>query len=79
MAVSPDIDDREYDKFVANTSGETCVRILNVNDIDWDRIVPTFNSTDDVYEFYKNDVLVKTITIFYTDSTKAVMSEVTKV
>ncbi len=47
--------------------------------VKWDSITPTFNSTSDVYQFYLDSVLVKTITINYTDSTKEVMSGVTKV
>jgi hypothetical protein len=47
--------------------------------INWDSITPTFNTTSDVYQFYLDGVLVKTITINYTDSTKEVMSGVTKV
>lgn len=46
--------------------------------INWDTITPTFNATSDVYQFYLDSVLVKTITINYEDSTKAVMSGVTK-
>lgn len=47
--------------------------------INWDSITPTFNSTSDVYQYYLAGVLVKTITINYTDSTKEVMSGITKV
>ncbi len=47
--------------------------------INWDTITPTFNATSDVYQFYLNLVLVKTITVNYTDATKTVMSGVTKV
>ena len=46
--------------------------------INWTSITPTFNATSDVYQFYLDGVLKKTITINYTDATKAVMSGVTK-
>jgi len=48
-------------------------------DIVWDQITPIFNATSDVYQFYLSMVLQKTITVSYTDATKAVMSSVTKV
>lgn len=54
-------------------------KLITAGDIVWDTITPTFNSTSDVYEFYLDSVLVKTITISYTDATKEVMSGVTKV
>lgn len=55
------------------------VSALVVGDIVWDAITPTFNATSDVYQFYLNSVLQKTITINYTDATKEVMSGITKV
>lgn len=58
--------------------GEVVVRNLTA-DIDWDAITPTYNATSDVYVFSKSAVTTATITVNYTDSTKAVMSGVTKV
>jgi hypothetical protein len=48
------------------------------SDIHWDTITPTFAATTDTYEFYKDSVLVSTIVITYTDSTKDVLLSVTK-
>lgn len=80
MALQGDIGDREYQKFIDVAPYQTAVRVNNfITDIDWDEIVPTFNATSDVYEFYKSSVLQKTITINYVDATKEVMSSITKV
>lgn len=54
-------------------------QIITAGDIVWDTITPTYNATSDVYAFYLDSVLVKTITVSYTDATKEVMSGVTKV
>ena len=47
--------------------------------INWDTITPTFNATSDVYQYYLSSVLVKTITINYSDATKEVITSITKV
>lgn len=44
----------------------------------WDEIIYTNNSTSDVYEYLKNSVVMQTITINYTDSTKDVISNILK-
>ena len=46
--------------------------------VEWDLITPTFNATSDVYVFTLNSVVVQTITVNYTDSTKEVLSSVVK-
>lgn len=61
-----------------NAEGEVVVRNLTA-DIKWDAIVPTFNATSDVYVFSFGGVTTATITVSYVDSTKAVLSGVTKV
>lgn len=74
-------------KYVYDASGRTINpatkekqdELISAIGIAWDAIVPTFNATSDVYEFYFNSSLIQTITINYTDSTKEVMSGVTKV
>jgi len=45
----------------------------------WDTATPTFNATSDVWLFTKSAETVATITITYTDATKAVLQSVTKV
>jgi len=45
----------------------------------WDTITPTYNATSDVYVFTLSSVTQATITINYTDATKAVISSITRV
>lgn len=59
--------------------GSTLVPFTATNDIKWDTITPTYNSTSDVYVFKQNSVTTCTITVSYADSTKAVLTGVTKV
>jgi hypothetical protein len=65
-------------KAKGTTDGEVVVRNITA-DIDWDAITPTYNSTSDVYVFSKSAVTTATITVSYQDSTKAVLTGVTKV
>lgn len=50
--------------------------LSNIAAIDFDEIAVTYNATTDVFVLNKASVLVKTITVTYADSTKAVASGV---
>jgi hypothetical protein len=63
---------------IATDGGAVVVRNLTA-DIKWDAIVPTFNTTNDVYVFSFDGSTTATITVSYTDATKEVLSGVTKV
>lgn len=65
-------------KRIESENGAVVVRNLTA-DIKWDAIVPTFNATSDVYVFSFDGSTTATITVSYTDATKAVLSGVTKV
>jgi len=65
-------------KRIETENGAIVVRNV-VGDIKWDSIVPTFNATSDVYVFSYGGSTTATITVSYTDSTKAILSGVTKV
>ena len=65
-------------KRIDSVDGAVVVRNV-VGDIKWDSIAPTFNATSDVYVFSFSGSTTATITVSYTDATKAVLSGVTKV
>ena len=65
-------------KRVDTVDGAVVVRNLTA-DIKWDTITPTFNATSDVYVFSFDGSTTATITVSYTDATKAVLAGVTKV
>jgi hypothetical protein len=76
MSMSPDIDDREHDKFYETPTGETTVKVTNVAGFR----LKAFNyfevaypsTTRETYTFYSDlgGTLQDTITINYTDATK---------
>lgn len=87
MTMSGFVDQREQDKFVETSDGETSVRVSSIGSlldgVDYDYISIAYPSdTTEVYS-YKNggssgDVVV-TITLTYTDSGKSRLSSVEKV
>lgn len=50
----------------------------NSINVSWDTITPTFNATSDVYVYTLSGVTQQTITLNYTDSTKATLLSVVK-
>jgi len=53
--------------------------LSNVAAIDFDEIAVTYTSTTDVFKLNKASALVETITVTYSDTTKAVVSGAVKV
>lgn len=89
MPLSPNINDRERDKFDLNSNDETCVRTCGESevkniliDVPHDSIVASYpNATTEVFEYKTGGVLgtvVATVTVTYLSASKKEISSVIK-
>lgn len=77
---------REQDKFAETTDGKTSIRVSTIGDllsgINYDSVKPTYPDTvTEIYSYYKGGLtgtLVATVTVVYTDASKAVLDSVVR-
>lgn len=80
MALPVHINSREKERFVETSDGEVAVRTLSfagLVDTHYDSFSLAVTTTTDTYSFFSGGLagtLVKTVTITYTDDTKATIS-----
>ena len=83
MAISEDIKDLEKQKFLDAGNSLPAVRVLDIgSSVEYDYIGVTYPTTSSEVYTYKTGgsggTTVQTLTVVYTDSTKAVLTSVTK-
>ncbi len=81
MSLSPNINNREFDKFVDTDSGNTAVRVIDVNgfinEAVGNKIEAAYPSaTTETYTFKNGATTYKVLLVTYTDSTKNNLSSV---
>lgn len=86
MAISSNTETREFDKFAGDSRDNTYIRTGQINSLvtePYDYIAATYPTTSsEVYTFKSggsSGTTVATITVVFTDSTKEVLTSVTKV
>tara|TARA_R110000744_G_scaffold268687_1_gene382175 strand:- start:306 stop:566 length:261 start_codon:yes stop_codon:yes gene_type:complete len=83
MAMSPSFTDRQLAKFRETSSGDTAVAVVKEDDElisgkDYDTISVSYpTTTTEVYEYKLSSIVIKTITVTYTTSSKKILQEVT--
>jgi hypothetical protein len=87
--VKENIRDREHDKFREASQGRSKVAVVieqtspipvDTEGIEWDTLEASYPiNTQEVYDFFKESVLVQKITINYTNASKERLQSVTKV